>query len=65
MPVVPGQGEYGAVAASIKLDPLFDQFQTLKLTQNMRVDDGEKEFAEWLSKVGNGEVGTFISISSH
>jgi hypothetical protein len=56
MPVVKGQGEYGAVAASIKFTSLFDQFETLKLTHNMRLDADAIEFAEWLSKVGRGEV---------
>jgi len=29
-PVVPGEGKEGQVRASIKMDPLFSRFQTLK-----------------------------------
>jgi ATP-dependent DNA helicase PIF1 len=44
------------------------QFQKLLLTENMRTRNGEKGFASWLLKVGNGELNDedgWIEIPSH
>jgi hypothetical protein len=44
------------VAASIRMSPLWDHFETLILTENMRAKDSP-EWAEWLLKVGDGLLG--------
>ena len=54
-PVVIRGGRPEQVNASIKKDPLFKLFTTLRLTQNMRADPDEIAFGEWLLDIGNGK----------
>jgi hypothetical protein len=54
-PVVIGGGRPEQVYASIKKDPLYSLFTTLRLTQNMRADPNEVKYREWLLDVGNAK----------
>ena len=54
LPVVPHASRAATIANSIKFSPLWPIFKTLKLSQNMRAETGEKEFAEFLLQIGNG-----------
>jgi hypothetical protein len=53
--VVVGGGRPEQVNASIKKDPLFSLFTTLRLTQNMRADPSEVNYREWLLQIGNAK----------
>ena len=46
---------YACVAASVKNEPVFKQFQVLRMRKNMRADQNEKEFSDWLCEVGAGK----------
>ncbi|GBL97996.1 hypothetical protein AVEN_126889-1 [Araneus ventricosus] len=50
------------VSSCIKKHRLWSDFFVLKLTENMRVFDSEKEFASWLLHVGEGESGEKIQL---
>jgi hypothetical protein len=52
-PVIIGGGRPEQVNASIKKDPLFSFFKTLRLSKNMRADPTEVKFREWLLNIGN------------
>jgi len=54
LPVVKNGSAQDQINASIKMDPLFKLFGTLKLTINMRAEKDEKELCNWLHEVGNG-----------
>jgi hypothetical protein len=43
------------VNASIKKDPLFKSFTTLRLKKNMRADESEVLFRQLLLDIGNGK----------
>ena len=51
-----GQPMYACVAASVKNEPVFKQFQVLRMRKNMRADQNEKEFSDWLCDVGSGKI---------
>ena len=56
-PPVVKQGKRGeAVAASFKSCPLYHNIKEFKLTQNMRNIDNDKEFCDWLLRIGDGKV---------
>ena len=65
LPVIPKGSRQDIVSASIKQSYLWDSCTVLKLTANMRLTVGSrpedvseiKEFAEWILKVGDGELG--------
>lgn len=48
------------VDMSIKRSDLWQHFSSLQLTENMRVDLEEKEFAQYLLNVGNGDLATNV-----
>ena len=54
LPVVPHASRATAIKNSIKFSPLWSVFNILKLTENMRAEAEEKEFADFLLKIGNG-----------
>ena len=60
LPVVPGATRAGIVAHCINQSQLWNRFQILKLTQNMRVhasgDHRLEQFDKWTLSLGNGEV---------
>lgn len=41
--------------ASIRNEPVFKLFETLRLRKNMRADQDQVDFCEWLCKVGSGK----------
>lgn len=53
-PVVVRGKKVDIVEACAKSSPLWRQFQELKLIKNMRVNQNELEFVDWLLKVGDG-----------
>ena len=60
LPVVPGATRAGTVSYCINQSPLWQNFQILTLTQNMRVqasdDEVLKNFDRWTLSLGNGEA---------
>ena len=40
----------------MKYNTLWHQFDTFRLTQNMRVGDGEREWANWLEQLGRRDL---------
>ena len=43
------------VLASIKNEPVFKLFDTLKLRKNMRADPDQVQFCKWLCEIGSGK----------
>ena len=62
LPVVPGASRAATVSHCINQSVLWDSFQQMKLTTNMRVmasgDEKLQNFNNWTLKVGNGECDT-------
>ena len=58
MPVQPGANRSELLDLSIRRSHLWKHFRQFSLTQNMRVDQEEIQFAEYLLKLGNGELPT-------
>lgn len=64
LPVVPGGSRSEIVNASLKSSYIWQYCTVLKLTVNMRLQQGSnrkqqeeiKDFAEWILKVGNGQL---------
>ncbi len=55
LPVVEHETPAGIMAATIRNSPLYEKFQVLRLTQNMRVLGSEEEVhRQWLRDLGNG-----------
>jgi len=57
-PVIPKACKAKIIENSIK-NIVKTKFKTLKLSTNMRADKNEKDFAEWLLKIGNAQVEKF------
>ncbi|GKE17466.1 ATP-dependent DNA helicase RRM3-like protein, partial [Tanacetum coccineum] len=65
LPVIPKGQRQDIVSASLKQSYLWDHCKVLKLTKNMRLTVGAqpedvteiRDFAEWILKVGDGELG--------
>ena len=65
LPVIPKGSRQDIVGASLKQSYLWDHCKVLKLTANMRLTVGSrpedvdeiKEFADWILKVGDGDIG--------
>lgn len=58
LPVVYNGDRATIIAVCIQRSQIWELFQSLELTINMRVNAEEQEFAEWLSKLGNGQLET-------
>jgi nucleoside-triphosphatase THEP1 len=55
LPVVEHETPPGIMAATIRNSPLYERFQVLRLTHNMRVLGSEEEaHRQWLRDLGNG-----------
>ncbi|XP_035713810.1 uncharacterized protein LOC118438127 [Folsomia candida] len=54
LPIIPHGDAVAIVQASIKFSHLWRKFQILKLNNNVRSLD--KEYSDWLIKLGNGEL---------
>ena len=52
--VVRKGGRAEIVAASFKSSPLYSRITQCELTDNMRVEQGNKEFCDWILNIGNG-----------
>ena len=53
-PVVTRGGRADVVAASFKSSALYSTIIELKLTQNMRVQEDNQKFCQWLLDIGDG-----------
>lgn len=62
LPVVLRGGRGATVAACIARSFLWEHTTMLPLTQNMRVNEDEAAFAQWLLEVGNGTAGGEVAI---
>lgn len=56
LPVIPQGSRQDTVLASLNRSFVWDNCNIAILSKNMRVNQEEKEFAEWILKVGNGEA---------
>ena len=54
LPIVRGEKRPAVVAATLKRCDLYHMFETLPLTENMRVDASEIRFMNWCRDIGNG-----------
>ena len=52
--VVRKGGRAEIVAARFKSSPLYSRITQCELTDNMRVEQGNKEFCDWILNIGNG-----------
>lgn len=57
LPVVPGESLQAQAAASIKFTSYYELMTQLRLETNMRVRDGEQDFAMFIKAIGNGLIG--------
>jgi len=57
LPVVTHGSRATIIEACLKTNKsLWSNFEVLKLTENMRTGEGEKDFADYLIKLGNGDI---------
>lgn len=56
LPVIPHGARTAIVENCLKRSPLWSHFKVIKLTKNMRAHKDQKEFSEWVLKLGNGEL---------
>ena len=54
-PIVPGASRSAIVENSIIRSPLWSMFKKMSLTKNMRANEDELLFSEYLLKIGNGK----------
>lgn len=55
LPIVKSARRPAVVAATLKNADTYHLFETLPLTQNMRIDPAEIDFGQWCRDVGNGQ----------
>ena len=56
LPVMPHGSRTTIVENCLKRSPLWQHFKIIKLKENMRAKKDQKEFADWVLQVGNGEL---------
>ena len=56
LPVMPHGSRTTTVENCLKRSPIWQHFKIIKLTENMRAMQDQKEFAEWVLQVGNGKL---------
>ena len=56
LPVIPRASRGQIVASTLRRSHLWSQIEQFTLSQNLRVVDSSPDFANWLLRVGNGEV---------
>ena len=56
LPVVKGGNRMDTIDASIKRSPLWPLFRQFSLSRNMRALNDSSNFAEWVLKLGNGQL---------
>ncbi|KAL3106634.1 hypothetical protein niasHT_012494 [Heterodera trifolii] len=57
LPVVPHEGLTAQVTACFQTSPLFRQFNTMKLTINQRLGQGQQAYLQMCRQIGLGETG--------
>lgn len=62
LPIIPQGSRADAVLASIKQSHLWDFCNVFDLKQNMRLDESQESFAEWLLSVGDGAAPYISSV---
>ena len=55
LPIVKGATRPAVVAATLHNSDTYHLFETLTLTENMRVDADQREFLHWCKEVGSGQ----------
>jgi hypothetical protein len=55
LPIVPGAKKPAILAATIKHSATYHLFETLPLTENMRIDADQVAFKQWCRATGNGQ----------
>jgi hypothetical protein len=56
LPVVPRGGPTAVIEQCLKRSHLWAHVKTFQLEENMRAGEGEREFAQWLLRLGNAEL---------
>ena len=56
LPVMPHGSRTTIIENCLKRSPLWQHFKIIKLKENMCADKDQKEFADWVLQVGNGEL---------
>ena len=56
LPVMPHGSQTAIVENCLKRSPPWQHFKIIKLKENMQANKDQKEFAEWVLQVGNGEL---------
>ncbi|CAG9839864.1 unnamed protein product [Diabrotica balteata] len=65
LPVIPKAGRARTVEGSIKRNPLWRKVEKFTLSKNMRVNEGEDNFANYLLSIGNGTAGENITLPNN
>ena len=65
LPVVRRGGRPQIVRACIQMSPLYFSMKEHKLSQNMRTDQEELKFSEYILQIGNGEEDVLTDIGEH
>jgi ATP-dependent exoDNAse (exonuclease V) alpha subunit len=63
LPVVPRQPRTVIIENCIKSSPLWQHFKVIKLIKNMRAEENQHQYAQWLLQLGNGELTSAIENS--
>ena len=61
LPVIPHGSRTAIVENCLKRSPLWSHFKVFKLIENMRAHKDQKEFTEWVLKLGNGELKSSVA----
>lgn len=56
MPVIPAGGNVDQYLASVKNSDLFGLFATKRLTQNLRLEEGQQQYRNFMMGVGTGKL---------
>ena len=56
LPIVPHGRRVDVIESTIQMCPTWSSFQILRLTKNMRTATDSQEYADWLRKLGDGEL---------
>ena len=65
LPVIPHANPAVLLENTIKKAKVYEHFETFHLKINMRANKDEKDFAEWLLKIGNGQQTTNTDLPSN
>jgi ATP-dependent DNA helicase PIF1 len=62
LPIIPRATKAELIANSITHSSLWHLFEVMQLSINMRVNHNERQFAQWLELVGNGQLPRYESL---